>query len=175
MQDNSNHSHHYETGSTNPPKPNRGLVTVLLVAVILLTGITQALGLMNIRLFQQLQQQQDPSMAAISDLSTDPTELLKDAPACLGIRGAAVDEFYQVYYRYPKGLYITDVESGCDSAAQGIRCGDILLTLDGHPICDEAALLGLLQSYRAEDTVTAVIYRDGRHHTISVKLTKGAK
>ena len=44
----------YETGSTKPPKSRSGLLSVLLVAVILLGGITSALGIMNIRLFQQL-------------------------------------------------------------------------------------------------------------------------
>jgi len=45
---------HYQTGTTNPPKGNSTLVTVLLVAVILLGGIASVLGIMNVRLFRQV-------------------------------------------------------------------------------------------------------------------------
>lgn len=45
----------YQTGSTCPPKNHRGLIAILLVAVIFLGGIVSALGLLNIRLFRQLQ------------------------------------------------------------------------------------------------------------------------
>ncbi len=44
----------YRTGSTKPPKNHRGLIAVLLVTVILLCGIVSILGIMNIRLFQQV-------------------------------------------------------------------------------------------------------------------------
>jgi len=48
----------YETGPTRPPKSHRGLIAVLLVLVILLSGIISVLGLLNIRLFAQLKDQQ---------------------------------------------------------------------------------------------------------------------
>ena len=164
----------YKTGSTKPPKSRRGLIAVLLVAVILLCGITQALGIINISLFQQLQEQQDPSMAAISDLTvSEPANTQasgNDGAACLGIRGAAVDDFYQIYYRYPKGIYITEVDDGCDSAAKGIQAGDILISLDGTAVADEQTLTQLLGGYRAGDTISAVIYRDGSRYTVSVIL-----
>ena len=44
----------YETGSTKPPKSKGGLVAALLIAVIFLGGITSVLGIMNIHLFRQL-------------------------------------------------------------------------------------------------------------------------
>ncbi len=44
----------YATGSTQPPKTRRGLVTGLLIAVIFLGGIASALGILNIRLLGQL-------------------------------------------------------------------------------------------------------------------------
>ena len=47
----------YGTGNTRPPKNHTGLIAALLVAVIFLSGISSALGLMNIRLFQELKQQ----------------------------------------------------------------------------------------------------------------------
>ena len=46
--------HSYSTGSTNPPKDNSKLLTVLLIAVILLGGIASVLGIMNVQLFRQV-------------------------------------------------------------------------------------------------------------------------
>ena len=46
----------YETGSTHPPKNQNGLVAVLLIAVILLGGISSVLGVLNIKLFRELEQ-----------------------------------------------------------------------------------------------------------------------
>ena len=60
MDEHNNHSQEpwtqdsYATGSTQPPKTRRGLVTVLLVAVIFLGGIARALGILNLRLLGQL-------------------------------------------------------------------------------------------------------------------------
>ena len=44
----------YQTGAIRPPKPSSGLMAFLLVAVIFLGGICSALGILNIRLLQQL-------------------------------------------------------------------------------------------------------------------------
>ena len=50
---------YYQTGSTRPPKNNRGLIAVLLVVIIFLGGIVSALSLLNIRLFRQVSEQPD--------------------------------------------------------------------------------------------------------------------
>ena len=44
----------YETGRTRPPKSHTGLIAVLLVVVIFLSGLVSFLGLLNVRLFAQL-------------------------------------------------------------------------------------------------------------------------
>ena len=75
----------YETGSTKPPKNRGGLLCVLLVAVVLLGGITSALGIMNIRLFRQLNEGGEQS-ASVSfnegtQSSTDPSQAPVTSPA----------------------------------------------------------------------------------------------
>ena len=45
----------YETGRTNPPKSHRGIIAVLLVVVIFLSGLVSFLGVLNVKLFAQLQ------------------------------------------------------------------------------------------------------------------------
>lgn len=48
----------YGTGSTMPPKSHQGIIALLLILVIFLSGIVSVLGFLNIRLFQQLSLQQ---------------------------------------------------------------------------------------------------------------------
>ncbi len=79
----------------------------------------------------------------------------------LGISGQEVPFFYQLYKQLPQGLYITQVDSRSDAAAQGISPGDILLSLDGHRITDADSLTSLMYSYDVGDRVTVVIYRSG--------------
>jgi len=70
----------WQTGSTEPPKSHGGLVALLLILVIFLCGIVTLLGILNIRLFQKLQLQQQEKDLAISfsvseTQSTAPTVL----------------------------------------------------------------------------------------------------
>ena len=51
----------YETGSTRPPKNRGGLIAVLLILVIFLSGITTALGILNIRLSAEINSTSDPT------------------------------------------------------------------------------------------------------------------
>lgn len=63
---------YYQTGSTRPPKNRRGIIAILLVAVIFLGGIVSALGLLNIRLFQKIQD--DPDDDASVRFSNEETQ-----------------------------------------------------------------------------------------------------
>ena len=75
----------YGTGSTRPPKSHGGIIVLLLILVIFLSGIISLLSFMNIKLFQALnqQKQQDQSHSPMAfdhqdDLPldlTDPTEI----------------------------------------------------------------------------------------------------
>jgi len=71
----------YGTGSTQPPKSRGGLVAVLLIAVIFLTGIVTVLSILNIRLVKQMGLPLPPREPGISfsdaetrPLATDPSE-----------------------------------------------------------------------------------------------------
>ena len=56
----------YGTGRTQPPKNRGGLVALLLILVIFLTGIVTVLGILNIQLFRQLRAQDPGQEASIS-------------------------------------------------------------------------------------------------------------
>lgn len=166
----------YQTGSTTPPKSYGGIIAVLLVAVIFLTGVSTALGLLNIRLFKQISAQngQELSPVAFSQVQTGD-----DAPAqagtvtefpALGITGQALSSFYQVYYHLPQGIYITDVAPGSDAYAKGILPGDVLVSVDAQPVSTEAALSQQLARHAAGDKVSIVIYREDRSKKLEVEL-----
>lgn len=66
---------YYQTGSTQPPKSRRGLLAVLLVAVIFLGGIASVLGLLNIKLFwENLSLQEEETPVSFSKNDADQSE-----------------------------------------------------------------------------------------------------
>jgi len=70
----------YGTGNTRPPKNHGGIIALLLIVVIFLSGIISVLGLMNVKLFQELKQQnkQEQEMP-VSFYSVDESNPLADA------------------------------------------------------------------------------------------------
>ena len=60
----------YETGRTRPPKSHGGLIALLLVIVIFLGGLVSVLGILNVRLFAQLQDRPPEEEDALSFIST---------------------------------------------------------------------------------------------------------
>ena len=65
----------YGTGRTEPPKHRSGLLAMMLILIIFLCGIITVLGVLNVKLFQQLQNR-DPAELSISfrDVETQPQE-----------------------------------------------------------------------------------------------------
>jgi len=157
----------YQTGATQPPKSRSGLIAFLLGLVIFLSGISTALGMMNIRLFQALNNQSGANSVAFSQATAQTVSEENSDYFPLGFRGQAVPAFWNHYDALPKGIYITEV---CANAAkQGLRTGDILISIDGNAVADTQALLTLLEDIPSGQRVQADIYREGSH--LSCKLT----
>ena len=53
----------WQTGSTQPPKSRGGAIALLLILVIFLCGIITVLGILNVRLFQKLQVQEENELS----------------------------------------------------------------------------------------------------------------
>ena len=64
----------YGTGRTDPPKSHTGILAVLLILVIFLTGIATVLGVLNIRLFRELASHQAEPELPISFTQTEADE-----------------------------------------------------------------------------------------------------
>jgi len=57
---------YYGTGPTQPPKEHNGLMALMLILVIFLFGIITVLGILNIRLFQELKMKKQETELSIS-------------------------------------------------------------------------------------------------------------
>ncbi len=62
----------YSTGRTEPPKNRGGLVALMLILLIFLSGIVTVLGVLNIKMFRELKVQENQDELTIS-FSTEPT------------------------------------------------------------------------------------------------------
>ena len=90
----------------------------------------------------------------------------------LGITGDSISLFDQYYYRWPAGLYITDVEETSDAAQKGIEPGDILMSVNGNPITSRDALTAVLYPMNVGDSVQVIVYRAGTQYQLTLTLTE---
>lgn len=171
----------YGTGSTEPPRNNGILVTILLILVICLAGAVSALGLLNIRLFQELNQQNHTETAPLSffdegqseafpEKSGQSTATIPQDHTSLGIAGEEISPFYQRYYRFPQGLYITQVTENSAADTLGLQTGDILISINGNPVTTPAELQSILNVCSSGDTMQIVIYRAGQQYSLQLTL-----
>ena len=88
----------------------------------------------------------------------------------LGLTGQAVSTFYQFYYRMPAGILITAVDPDSDAAAQGLRRGDILMTLDGKQLVTMDVLEEIVYASAPGDQLKATVYREGREFALTITM-----
>ncbi|MBQ7817620.1 MAG: PDZ domain-containing protein [Oscillospiraceae bacterium] len=152
----------YKTGSTNPPKNRGGLVAGLLVAVILLAGVSSILGVMNIQLFRMLKADKE-SFASFSptegkNVTPEPTPG-DSGELRLGLTGENISELDQRYFHLPAGVLISAIdERGC-AAKAGLAVGDIIVSFNGVNVLSVEELEQALQACQTGDRVEVVFYR----------------
>ena len=88
----------------------------------------------------------------------------------LGLTGQAISTFYQFYYRMPAGILITGVDPASDAAAQGLRRGDILMTLNGVQVVSLDILEELIYASNVGDQLKATVYRDGTEFAVTITM-----
>lgn len=176
----------YETGSTRPPKNHGGLVAFLLVTIIVLGGITTALGIMNIRLFQMLTLAQTTQEEALFEMpdedpsvpvtdSTEPANAPKNENhARLGVACVSVSDFDRRFYRLPYGCLVMEVTEGSCAAVAGILSGDVILGLNDWNITSVEDLRLALEACSPGEDVSIQVYRSrtGKNITLDVTLDK---
>ena len=168
----------YQTGRTQPPKRYGGLIAFLLVLVILLSGISTALSIMNLKLYRKLNTVQDKAPVAFSRSSEvpDATETVhEEVPVLqnhLGISGTVIPLVYQRYYHLPGGIYVSRVAEKSEAQEKGLVAGDIITAVNGTSVQEAAQLELLAESLSPGDSVELTLYRSGTE--LSVTLTWNA-
>lgn len=169
----------YRTGDTRPPKSHRGLVALLLVVIIILGSVVAVLGMMNIRLFRQLDMLQEQNTAPMRFDSDGKEDSVAEPPVVsnnsagtpiLGLSGYMLSSFDQMVYRLPNGFYIVSVSDDSDAAAKGVLPGDLLLQLNGVSVADADTLKTQVQNCRVGESVSLVVFRSGQQYTFSVTV-----
>ena len=113
----------YGTGPTEPPKSHSGLIALLLILVIFLCGIVTVLGILNVRMFRQLnlKERESLSIAVIEEslpIATDEPVTEQTAPQ-------TVEEVHET----SGALYIQEAPASPDNIPQqgGMSLQDVYL------------------------------------------------
>jgi len=104
---------YYGTGNTEPPKERNGAMALMLIIIIFLFGIVTVLGILNIRLFQELKLKRQEAELSISFSSeaTQPPETEPEYPA-ITVQEDVPDFSSMQLQQSPKGRENIPVEGG---------------------------------------------------------------
>ena len=160
----------WQTGRIVPPKRYSALISVLLVLVILLCGISTALSILNFKLYKELTLPQEVPTVSFSR-GTELPDTAADHPEDLplegfGIQGTVIPAVYQRYYKLPSGIYVTQVDSASEAFSKGIVVGDIITGLEGVAIVE--ALTPEQLPFAPGQEVTLSLYRNGMESSLTL-------
>ena len=162
----------YGTGSTQPPKSRGGLIAVLLIAVIFLTGIVTVLSILNIRLVRRMDLPRERELAIsftaeqeTQPQSTVPTaqqeeqalfdmELRSDPlPQGEAAGGLSLQEIYR--QNIPSVVSISCLLPGGRASGTGVvLTADGFLVTNAHVVEGAAQISVLLSDGRQLDALT---------------------
>ena len=76
------------------------------------------------------------------------------------------------YYDLPVsyGLFVNEVIEGGSAAIAGIEIGDIIIAFNGEKVTSVANFLAKRNTYRAGDSITLTVNRDGKEKDFTLKL-----
>jgi Do/DeqQ family serine protease len=91
----------------------------------------------------------------------------------LGVRGTGVnaETARSLGLAKPEGVLIAEVYRGSAAARAGLQVGDLLLSVDGQPVNDQAALNYLVSTHRPGETVALQIRRNGASRAVSAVVS----
>ena len=73
-------------------------------------------------------------------------------------------------YGIPAGAYIEAILDGSCAQTAGLKVGDIITAVDDTVVTTSSQLSSAVKNYKAGDTVTFTVFREGESHTLSVTL-----
>lgn len=88
----------------------------------------------------------------------------------IGITTVDITEAYSNYLGLPMGLYVRGVGKGSAAEEAGIRAGDIIIGINDEAVTTMEELNAIKNQFKAGDTITLKINRDGEDLDISLTL-----
>jgi len=90
----------------------------------------------------------------------------------IGITGANINERAAIIYNMPRGVYVEEVSSGSGASAAGLQPGDIITGINGKTVATMSELNIEKGNFKAGDTVTLTVYREGRTIDLNIVLSE---
>jgi serine protease Do len=90
----------------------------------------------------------------------------------LGITGQEVTTTLSMWYVLPTGIYLTDVTAGSGADKAGIKAGDVITKMAGKTVETTSDLDDIMSKYKAGDTVSITISRNGVTKTLQLTFTE---
>lgn len=91
----------------------------------------------------------------------------------IGVTLIYVTEQEARYYNIPAaGLFVSDVSAGSGAATAGVRKGDVILKCNGKEVKSSEEINAIRDQFKAGETITLTINRDGSIMDLRVTLTE---
>ncbi len=110
----------------------------------------------------------------INDVQAIITDIMENGAvtdkAYLAITGGTMTEQLAAQFSIDidKGVFVYSAVKGGAGDKAGLRLGDVITKLDNHDITSMTDLTKVKKNYRAGDTATLTVYRQGEYITLSV-------
>ena len=90
--------------------------------------------------------------------------------ATLGITIGPVREDAAKHYNIPNGLYVSEVLETSDADRQGMRPGDIIVSVDGTEVHSNDDVAAIKDAHKIGDTMKFELWRNGKTITLEIAL-----
>lgn len=88
----------------------------------------------------------------------------------IGITAVDIDEMYSSYLGLPMGIYVRGVADGSAAEMAGLRVGDVIIGINDEAVTSMDELNNIKNQFKAGDTITLKISRDGEDMDIPLVL-----
>lgn len=88
----------------------------------------------------------------------------------IGISAVDIDSVYSSYLGLPMGVYVRSIAEGSAAEAAGIRVGDIIIGINDEAVTTMDELNSIKNKFKAGDSITLKIYREGKDIDVELIL-----